>query len=228
MSLPSLVIAFLIGLAITLWLAFRQSRYQPMFAVGRARAHIGPLWWLGAGSAVVGGALIIVAVKGVSEGYNGLTRVEATVAAQGPSRLIIPALKVDEKIVGVPIVNDGWDISRLAFHVGWLESTGVRPGDPLAIVLIGHVTVSAAQAGPFAGLHTLKPLDEVIYRSGGVDYVYAIGSVDEVKPEDVDRLYVRKGDHLLLVTCTDWNYTTEKYEGRLIADAVLAKQVRSP
>jgi LPXTG-site transpeptidase (sortase) family protein len=142
--------------------------------------------------------------------------------------LIIPSLKIDERIVGVPVTGSGWDISRLGMHVGWLESTGAKPGDDLAMALIGHVTVSAVQTGPFAELHALKPLDEVIYRSSGADYVYAIGSVDEVKPEDVDRLYVNKGDHLLLVTCTDWNYVTETYEGRLIADAVLVKQVRSP
>jgi LPXTG-site transpeptidase (sortase) family protein len=229
MTLPTLIAALIIGLAFTLWLAGRPSKYKPMFSVRRT-PRIPTLWWVGAISAVMGGALIIFAVRGINDALTSpdLERAEATVAAQGASRLLVPALKVDERIVAVPITKDGWDISRLGMHVGWLETTGVRPGQELALTLIGHVTVSAVQVGPFANLYTLRPLDEVIYRSGGSDYVYAINTISEVSPEDVSRLYVNKGDHLLLVTCTDWNYLTETYEGRLIVDAVLAKQVPSP
>lgn len=225
----TIIIAFLIGLVFTLWLASRQAHYRPMFAVKR-RPRIPRLWWVGAASAVLGGGLIIFALRGINDALTSpdLQRAEATVAAQGSSRILIPALKVDERIVAVPITKDGWDISRLGMHVGWLETTGVRPGEDLAMALIGHVTVSAVQTGPFANLYTLKPLDEVIYRSGGSDYVYAINTITEVTPEEVSRLYVDKGDHLLLVTCTDWNYLTETYEGRLIVDAVLAKQAPSP
>lgn len=222
-----LIVAFFIGLAFTLWLAYRQSRYQPMFAAGGSKLKISPLWWLAVVSAAAGGGLILWAARVMAPDAD-MRRAEATVSAQGPSRLIIPSLKIDERIAAVPLAGSGWDISRLGMRVGWLESTGVRPGDTMAMALIGHVTVSAVQTGPFADLHTLKALDEVIYRSGGADYVYAIGSLDEVKPEEVERLYVSKGDHLLLVTCTDWNYTTETYEGRLIADAVLVKQRPSP
>jgi LPXTG-site transpeptidase (sortase) family protein len=109
-----------------------------------------------------------------------------------------------------------------------LETTGAAPGDSLALALIGHVTVSALQAGPFADLHTVEPLDTIIYRAGGWDYVYAVSALTAVQPEAVDRLYVAQGDHLLLVTCTDWNLTTNIYEGRLIVDAVLGKQVPAP
>jgi LPXTG-site transpeptidase (sortase) family protein len=223
----SVIIAFLVGLLVVLWLATRQSRYEPMFTVRRTRRlNLSPLWWTLAGCVVVGGALAAYGLSGlVSAPGPDQARAEATVAALGPSRLIIPSLQVDERIVGVPVAKSGWDISRLGTHVGWLESTGVKPGDRFAMALIGHVTVSAAQTGPFASLYTLEPLDEIIYRSGGVDYVYTIGSIDEVEPEAVDRLYVDKGDHLLLVTCTDWNYVTETYDGRLIVDAVLTKQM---
>lgn len=229
MPLGTILIAFIVGLAFTVWLASRQPRYRPMFTVRRT-PRIPSLWWVGAASAVVGGGLIILAVRGLNDVFTSpdLQRAEATVAAQGASHLLVPALKVDERIVAVPITKDGWDISRLGMHVGWLETTGVRPGEDLAMALIGHVTVSAVQTGPFADLHMLQPLDEVIYRSGGSDYVYAINTITEVTPEDVSRLYLNKGDHLLLVTCTDWNYLTETYEGRLIVDAVLAKQVPSP
>ena len=225
----TVVFAFLVGLIFTLWLANRQPRYKPMFVVKR-KQRFNPMWWVAVGSAILGGGLVVFAMRGINEALTSpdQARAEATVAAQGPSRLIIPALKLDERIVAVPVTQTGWDISRLGLHVGWLESTGVKPGDTYAMALIGHITVSAAQVGPFASLRNLQPLDEVIYRSGGSDYVYAINSIDQVKPDDVGRLFVNKGDHLLLVTCTDWNYITETYDGRLIVDAVLAKRVPSP
>ncbi len=80
-------------------------------------------------------------------------------------------------MVGIPLTQKGWDIARLGRHVGWLESMEVRPGESLAMALIGHITVSAVQTGPFANLYTLAPLDRVIYRSSCYDYIYVIGSV---------------------------------------------------
>ena len=82
--------------------------------------------------------------------------------------------------------------------------------------------------GPLADLWTLPTLTEIIYRSNGADYIYAIDDIAEVGPNEVDRLYVKKSDHVLLVTCTAWNYVTETYDGRLVADAVLVKQLPSP
>jgi LPXTG-site transpeptidase (sortase) family protein len=226
----TIIAAFAIGLLFTLWLANRQTSYQPMFTVSKKpRLKLGWQWWTLFTCVVVGGGLILYGLQGLTPGPSpDQLRAEATLAPQGPARLIIPAIKVDENIVAIPLTQNGWDISRLAFHIGWLESTGVKPNDSRAMTLIGHVTVSAAQVGPFANLQSLKALDEVIYRAGGSDYVYTVNSISQVKPEDVGRLYVNKGDHILLVTCTDWNYLTEVYEGRLIADAVLAKQVPSP
>jgi LPXTG-site transpeptidase (sortase) family protein len=227
----TIVIALLCGVIFTLWLANRQSSYQPMFTVRRGpRFRVSALWWGLVACVLVGGGLAVYGLVGLftpPPDPNQL-RAESTLAPQGPSHLIIPAIKLDEQIVAIPLTANGWDVSHLAFHVGWLESTGVKPNDSTAMAFIGHVTISAAQTGPFADLQNLKALDEVIYRSGGSDFVYAVNRVEHIKPEDVSRLFQPKGDHLLLVTCTDWNYLTENYEGRLLADAVLAKQVPSP
>jgi len=85
-------------------------------------------------------------------------RAEATLAPQGPSHLLVPAIHLDEQIVAIPLTAAGWDISRLAFHVGWLESTGVKPNDRTAMAFIGHVTISAAQNGPLPNCKILKLL----------------------------------------------------------------------
>lgn len=227
----TILFALACGLLATLWLANRQSRYQPLFTVRRQpRFRLGWLWWGLALTVVAGGGLAAYGLVGLltPPPDANQTRAEATLAPQGPARLLIPSIQLDESIVAIPLTAAGWDISHLAFHVGWLESTGVRPNDSLAMAFIGHVTISAAQNGPFARLQNLHPLDEVVYRQGGQDYVYSVANIEHVKPEDLQKLYVAKGDHLLLVTCTDWNYLTETYEGRLLADAVLAKQVPSP
>ncbi|MEK7783815.1 MAG: class F sortase [Chloroflexota bacterium] len=224
----SILFAFLVGLVFTFWLATYQSRKESIFEQQR---KVSPLWWVAGGSGLLGLGLVALA------GMEWLTDhapanlplvgpvVEVTFA---PAPLLIPLLNVDEKIVAVPLADGAWDVSRLGVNIGWLPTTGERPGDELAMVFIGHVTVSPVERGPLADLWTLPPLAEIIYRSEGADYIYAIKDIVEVNPDEVDRLYVKKSDHILLVTCTAWNYVTETYDKRLLADAVLVKQQPSP
>jgi LPXTG-site transpeptidase (sortase) family protein len=224
----SILFAFLIGLAFTLWLATRQSRKVSIF---QRRRKANPLWWLAGGSGVLGLGLVALAGAGWLTGHApaNLSLLEPAVEVTfPPARLLIPLLDVNEKIVAAPLADGTWDVSRLGVNIGWLPTTGGRPGDELAMVFIGHVTVSPVERGPLADLWTLPPLAEVIYRSEGADYIYAIKDIVEVNPDEVDKLYVKKSDHILLVTCTAWNYVTETYDKRLLADAVLVKQQPSP
>lgn len=224
----SILFAFLVGLAFTLWLAGRQSREESIF---QRRRRASPLWWLAGGSGLIG--LGLVALAGAGWLTNGSLAdlplvgpaIEVTFA---PARLLIPLLDVNEKIVAVPLAEGAWDVSRLGVNIGWLPTTGERPGDELAMVFIGHVTVSPVERGPLADLWTLPPLAEIIYRSEGTDYIYAIKDIVEVNPDEVYKLYVKKSDHILLVTCTAWNFVTETYDKRLLADAVLVKQQPAP
>ena len=141
-----------------------------------------------------------------------------------PARVIIPSLGVDEAIIPIPIVDGMWDLSQLNTQVGWLTTTGERPGDGLAMVLIGHVTIRTGQSGPFGYLWRLHQGDEVIYRAGGTNYVYSILDKREVPPQEVSRLYVADGQRLLLITCADWDYLTRTYPRRLIVQAELVRQ----
>ena len=68
--------------------------------------------------------------------------------------------------------------------------------------------------------------DEVIYDSGGVDYVYAIKSMQTVAPSEVKKLYVQDGRQILLVTCANWDYLQFRYTNRLIVQASLVRQER--
>lgn len=141
-----------------------------------------------------------------------------------PARVIIPSLGVDEAIIPIPIVDGMWDLSQLNTQVGWLTTTGERPGDGLAMVLIGHVTIRTGQSGPFGYLWRLHQGDEVIYRAGGTDYAYSILDKREVPPQEVSRLYVADGQRLLLITCAHWDYLTRTYPKRLIVQAELVRQ----
>jgi sortase (surface protein transpeptidase) len=230
----TILIAFGIGFLFTLALAyFQSSRRKPLFETERqVRRRKATLVWSLLGSLGLAGACMVAASALLGfldrdappSDSNIPTATFSSAANNEPARFLIPALGVDEKVVDVPVVDGIWDISRLGVNIGRLETTGRSPDDSLAMAFIGHVTVSAIENGPFADLWTLGPLAEVIYRSDGTDYIYAIQSSAEIRPDEVSKLYVNRPGHLLLVTCTDWNYIAETYDGRLLVDAVLTEQ----
>jgi LPXTG-site transpeptidase (sortase) family protein len=145
-----------------------------------------------------------------------------------PPTLVIPDLDLDQRIVAVDIANGIWDLEKLDQDIGWLPTTGGHPGDDLAMVLAGHVTVTTGRGGPFAQLRHLRIGDQVIYRAGGQDYIYAVESKETVDPEDVQRLYVPDGSRLLLLTCTNWSFFQREYTGRLLVTAKLMSTQPSP
>jgi LPXTG-site transpeptidase (sortase) family protein len=227
MTWLGILIAFLIGLLVTLWLASRQNDYQPLF-VPRRRQNTW-IWWMVSGLALIGiVSLAYVGISSVWDSGAAATVVQPNAQPHAQARLIIPNLNLNEKIVNVPIKDGEWDISRLSGSIGWLETTGADPNSEQVMTFIGHITVSALQKGPFVDLFNIKPLSEIIYRNGGVDFVYTVQTIQQVKPTDVDKLFQRKKEHLLLVTCTDYNVLTEKYEGRILVDAVLVQRKIAP
>jgi LPXTG-site transpeptidase (sortase) family protein len=136
-------------------------------------------------------------------------------------RLIIPELEVDQPIIPILIKDGAWDMAPLEEQVGWLTTTGERPGDDLAMALAGHINIALGRPGPFLNIVDLKPGDEVLYRRDGVDYVYAVRGTEKVEPDAVQQLYVPNGKQLLLVTCSDWSYFWSRYARRLIVTADL-------
>jgi sortase (surface protein transpeptidase) len=153
---------------------------------------------------------------------------EPTATPTTPPRMLIPSLGLDEAVLTIPIIDGNWDLSQLDTQIGWLSTTGSHPGDALAMDFIGHYTVNAALKGALADLWKTQLEDEITYRSGGVDYVYAIKSKVTVAPNAVSQLYVNDGQQLLLVTCTDWNYLLFKYDDRLIVTANFVRQQPAP
>jgi LPXTG-site transpeptidase (sortase) family protein len=130
-------------------------------------------------------------------------------------------LNIDEPVQTIPIHDGEWDLTTLGTGVGWLTTTGARPGDAWAMAFIGHITVSAKEHGAFAYLQKIQKDAEVIYQLAGNNYIYYVESISRAGPNDVNRLYLADGKSLLLITCTDWDETQRVYASRLVVQARL-------
>lgn len=138
--------------------------------------------------------------------------------------LVIAGLGVDQPVVPVAVNGVEWDLSGLGAQVGWLQTTGAHPGDDLAMVLIGHITLPPPGGyGPFLNLNSLKEGDEVLYRTEQDTYVYRVEGQEVVSPDQVEQLYRPDGSRLLLVTCTGYNALQRKYDQRLLVEAKLVR-----
>lgn len=136
--------------------------------------------------------------------------------------LVIPSLDVNQPLVLVEARETEWDLSALGDQVGWLETTGTYPGDDLAMVVIGHITLPyPGGAGPFLNLRNLKDGDLVEYHNGQEAYIYMVESHTVVSPDQVAALYRPDGNRLLLLTCTGYNAVEQRYDMRLLVEAVL-------
>ena len=233
MGLLGLVFAFSVGLAVTLWLARREALQSTAPRLtGKSRTNL--LGYLAVFSAIVGVGLVAFAAYSFT---RPASRERAALAPEatpesaspaGPTRLIIPALGLEEKIYPLPLKDGLWDVASLGDRVGRLEGAGQHPNDTLALVLTAHVSLPPSARGPFADLWTIKTAAEVIYRWGGKDYVYAVSDSTSIQPQEVEKLYVNDGQSLLLVTCTDWDYVKETYQSRLLVRAILVETRDAP
>jgi LPXTG-site transpeptidase (sortase) family protein len=134
----------------------------------------------------------------------------------------IPALGIEESIVGVPYGENTWDITWLKDNIGWLAGTAY-PTWAGNTVLTGHLYTSDGKAGPFVGLGTLKWGDEILIHQDGKVYTYAVRSVREkVSPKDTS--YITRHevyDWITLMTCQGYDESSESYRYRTVVRAVL-------
>jgi LPXTG-site transpeptidase (sortase) family protein len=134
--------------------------------------------------------------------------------------LEIPSLDVRIAIVGVPLVNGDWDVSWLGGQAGWLDGTAF-PSWRGNSALTGHVTLSNGQSGPFANLENLKWGDRVVVHAYGFAYIYEVRENKVLVPHDTSVLKHEKDAWLTLVTCKNYNETTDTYTNRVSVRAVL-------
>lgn len=139
-----------------------------------------------------------------------------------PTRLRIPALKVNRPIVPVMVRDGAWDVAALGGNVGLLATTGQHPGDHLAMVFAGHMTFPDGrllEQGAFATLQYAIYGTEIWVETEGETAVYRVSEIGRIPPDAVERLYLADGDSILLITCTDWADHEQIYASRFLVRA---------
>jgi LPXTG-site transpeptidase (sortase) family protein len=136
--------------------------------------------------------------------------------------LEIPSLDVSIPITGVPLVDGDWDVSWLVNQAGWLEGTAF-PSWQGNSVLTSHVTLADGTAGPFADLGKLRWGDQLIIHAYGTTYIYEVRQNRTVSPYNTTVLQHEEEAWLTLITCKNYNETTDTYSSRVAVRAVLVK-----
>lgn len=136
-----------------------------------------------------------------------------------PSRLVIPAINVDAKIVPVGLTSDGSMQTPSTGKVGWYE-LGPVPGEQGPAVLIGHVD-NTKGADVFYRLKRLEPGDEIyVWGDDDSPAVFVVDSLEEHLKIDLpkDRIWEYTGTAVIrLITCGGtFDRTTHHYLSNLI------------
>jgi sortase A len=150
----------------------------------------------------------------------------ATLALPAPSRLQIPALKLDTAIVPVGLEPDGAMAMPRGFdEVGWF-SQGAIPGTSGRSTLSGHLD---SKSGPaiFYTLHKLKPTD-LVYVELGDGQMVATFRITETATYAADQVPLTQifgpadTAQLVLITCAgNFDRKTGLYSDRLVVYANL-------
>jgi sortase A len=130
-----------------------------------------------------------------------------------PSRLLIPAIKVD-----TPVVELGWTTSKTAsgtifsewdvaeYAAGWHKNSAV-PSQPGNVVMSGHNNILGSV---FRELDQLKRGDTLELVAGGTEYTYTVDEVlilpekhasDKQRKANVKYIQETPDDRLTLVSC---------------------------
>lgn len=130
-----------------------------------------------------------------------------------PSRLVIPAIKVD-----TPVVELGWTTNKTAsgtifsewdvaeYAAGWHKNSSV-PGERGNVVMSGHNNILGSV---FRELDQLKRGDKLDVYAGGTRYTYAVDEVlilpekhatDQQRKTNVEYIQETSDDRLTLVSC---------------------------
>ena len=136
--------------------------------------------------------------------------------------LEIPSQKIQAEIVGVPKVDNNWDVSWLGSDAGWLNGTAFPTWNGNS-VLTAHVTDANGRPGPFAYLENLAYGNKIVVLLYGEKYTYEVRQSRMVFPDTTLYAFEHLPDHsyLTLITCQGYNFLTDSYMFRRVVRAVL-------
>ncbi len=140
----------------------------------------------------------------------------------GQMWLEIPALGLNLPITGVPLTQDGWDLTWLSNQAGYLTGT-TFPGQVGTTGLTAHVTLADGTPGPFRNLDKLHWGNTVILHAEGYRYTYEVREMRTVLPRDFSVFKQDGYTWLTLLTCKGYVPWLDTYNYRYAVRAVLLK-----
>ncbi len=142
--------------------------------------------------------------------------------ASALTRLIIPAVGVDNIVKYVPFDGESWMIAGMKEEIAWMgETSWVGLGSNTG--LAGHVSLRDGSEGPFSNLSELKVGDEVIVYSEEKIYSYQVRELRFVDEAEMSVIEPTSQSQVTLITCTDWNKELKMYMKRLVVFADLVE-----
>ncbi len=138
--------------------------------------------------------------------------------------LEIPLQKVKANIVGVPQVNNNWDVTWLGQSAGWLNGTAY-PTWLGNSVLTAHVTDANGLPGPFANIKNLDYGNQIVVHQFGEKYTFEVRESKMVFPGSTSYAlgHLEGHSYLTLITCQGYNFLSDSYMFRRVVRAVLVK-----
>lgn len=152
--------------------------------------------------------------------YSLLSDAPAIARPGEPSRIVIPSIKLDSKVVDVGIVVEqgkpAWDTA--AFAVGFHRGSAL-PGTPGNTVMNGHISSPVSHKGDvFRHLPDVRIGDEIDVYVGDKKVAYDVTELRVVPPTAIEVLKPTPDATLTLITC----YPDNVYTSRLIVIGKLA------
>ncbi len=139
--------------------------------------------------------------------------------------LEIPKLTLSTPIVGVPLTQNGWDVSWLDKNAGWLNETAF-PSWAGNSVITAHVWDSYNQPGTFYNLKNLQYGDSIKVHAFGQVYTYEVRQTRRIAPDNFDAVLKHEDKAwLTLVTCEEYRSLFQTYNYRRMVRAVLVDVV---
>ena len=177
------------------------------------------------GSSAGGGAAVADALPSTGFPHGAVTALPAQPDSKVYSNtnmlLEIPSLNVSMPIVGVPMTENGWDVTWLNRSAGYLAGTAFPTWEGNT-VLTGHVWDAVNQPGPFVNIKDLSYGDKVQIEAWGLTYTYEVRESRLVLPDRVNTVTQHEDyDWVTLVTCEDYEFMRKNYSFRRMVRAVL-------
>jgi LPXTG-site transpeptidase (sortase) family protein len=173
----------------------------------------------------------VVAAAAVDTGYapNQITelpvQLENLAYTTTAMTLSIPDLGLEMPIVGVPLQDDGWDVSWLGNSAGWLEGTAYPTWEGNTVIT-GHVWDASGTQGVFINLRELRYGSQITIRSAGHIYTYEVRENFQVYASSINRIFEHEDfDWLTLFTCEGYSEWARGYVYRRVVKAVLVSVI---